>query len=157
MEWHWKPAIRSPGKFSRPFIRPCKQIRSLLASLLNNGKASFPKFPNPPPFQGAGKFPLYATCTSPIMHLICPPKFCIIFFSFLLGITAVTREIKNNAYAKFWGANKVHMWDVQVAYRLTLLALCKFVSPKTYPSRGIRWLLCKCELNTICNNNWTQV
>ena len=43
----------------------------------------------------------YATCTSPRMHLIC--------FSFLLrGITAVPREIENNAYAKFWGANKVH-------------------------------------------------
>ena len=43
----------------------------------------------------------YATCTSPIMHLIC--------FSFLLrGITAVPREIENNAYAKFWRANKVH-------------------------------------------------
>ena len=33
-------------------------------------------------------------------------------FSFFLGITAVPREIENNAYAKFWGANKV----VQVAY-----------------------------------------
>ena len=29
-------------------------------------------------------------------------------FSFFLGITAVPREIENNAYAKFWGANKVH-------------------------------------------------
>ena len=29
-------------------------------------------------------------------------------FSFLLGITAVLREIENNAYAKFWGASKVH-------------------------------------------------
>ena len=29
-------------------------------------------------------------------------------FSFLLGITAVLRDIENNAYAKFWGANKVH-------------------------------------------------
>ena len=28
-------------------------------------------------------------------------------FSFLLDITAIPREIKNNAYAKFWGANKV--------------------------------------------------
>ena len=27
--------------------------------------------------------PIYATCTSPIMHLICPPKFCItIIFNF---------------------------------------------------------------------------
>ena len=29
-------------------------------------------------------------------------------FSFLLGITAVPREIENNAYTKFWGTNKVH-------------------------------------------------
>ena len=28
-------------------------------------------------------------------------------FSVLLGITAVPREIENNACAKFWGANKV--------------------------------------------------
>ena len=35
-----------------------------------------------------------------ILHNLC--------FSFLLGITAVPREIENNAYAKFWGANKVH-------------------------------------------------
>ena len=40
-----------------------------------------------------------------------PPKFCITFvfhFSWLLGITAVSKEIENNAYAKFWGAKKVH-------------------------------------------------
>ena len=54
------------------------------------------------------------------MHLICPPKFLHnLCFSFLLGITAVPREIENNAYAIFllgggWGggegegANKVH-------------------------------------------------
>ena len=61
----------------------------------------------------------YATSTfPPVMHLICPPpppphrpkkkilpNLC---FSFLLGITAVPREIENKAYAKFWGANKVH-------------------------------------------------
>ena len=35
-----------------------------------------------------------------ILHNLCS--------SFLLGITAVQREIQNNAYAKFWGANKVH-------------------------------------------------
>ena len=43
---------------------------------------------------------------SKILHKLC--------FSFLLGITAVRREIENNAYAKFWAANKVG--DVQVAY-----------------------------------------
>ena len=153
MAWHWKPAIRSPGKFSRPFIRPCKKNRSLLASLLNNGRVSFPKFPNPPPFHR--RWQISSIRHLHISHnaLFCLPKFCIIFFSFLLGITAVPREIKNNSYAKFWGANKVHMG---MAYQLTLLALCKFVSPITYPSRGIRWLLCECELNTICNNNWIQ-
>ena len=31
-----------------------------------------------------------------------------ICFSFLLGITADPKELENNAYAKFWGANKVH-------------------------------------------------
>ena len=53
------------------------------------------------------------------MHLICPPKFCLTFvFSFLLGITAVPREIENNAYAKFggWGANKVrYVENVEMA------------------------------------------
>ena len=49
--------------------------------------------------------PLYTTHDAPYL----PPKIldnlCV---SFLLGITAVPREIENNAYAKFWGANKVH-------------------------------------------------
>ena len=31
-----------------------------------------------------------------------------LYFSHLLGITAVPREIENNGYEKFWGANKVH-------------------------------------------------
>ena len=35
-----------------------------------------------------------------ILHNLC--------FSFLLGITAVPREIENNAYSEFWRANKVH-------------------------------------------------
>ena len=35
-----------------------------------------------------------------ILHNLC--------FSVLLGVSAVPREIKNNAYAKFWGANKVY-------------------------------------------------
>ena len=37
-------------------------------------------------------------------------------FSFLLGITAVPREIENNAYAKFWGKIRCIKGDVQVAY-----------------------------------------
>ena len=37
-----------------------------------------------------------------------PPILHNLFFPFLLDITAVLRETENNAYAKFWGANKVH-------------------------------------------------
>ena len=47
----------------------------------------------------------------PCTLLICPPPPQILHnlcFTFLLGITAVPREIENNAYAKFWGVNKVH-------------------------------------------------
>ena len=59
---------------------------------------------------GAGPSPgsatAYATCTSPIVLFICPPappqKICIIFFSFLLGITAIPSEIEKNAYAIFF-------------------------------------------------------
>ena len=59
----------------------------------------------------------FATSTFPIMQLICPrppphprrkKKLHNLCFSFLLGITAVPRETENNAYAKVWGANKVH-------------------------------------------------
>ena len=43
-----------------------------------------------------------------ILHNLC--------FSFLLGITAVPREIENNAYTKFWGANKVEMCKWRIAF-----------------------------------------
>ena len=48
------------------------------------------------------------------MHSLCAPKILHnLFFSLLLGITAVPRETENNAYAKFeggvgGGANKAH-------------------------------------------------
>ena len=45
-------------------------------------------------------FPPHPLPKKKILHNLCS--------SFLLGITAVQREIQNNAYAKFWGANKVH-------------------------------------------------
>ena len=38
------------------------------------------------------------------MHSLCAPKILHnLFFSLLLGITAIPREIENNAYAKFEG------------------------------------------------------
>ena len=40
------------------------------------------------------------------MHPVYLPKFCLTFvanFSWLLGITVIPREIKDNRYATFWG------------------------------------------------------
>ena len=34
------------------------------------------------------------------------PDYC---FQFLLGITVIPKEIEDNAYAKVWGINKVHI------------------------------------------------
>ena len=39
---------------------------------------------------------------TPLIHLVCPSKFCMAFF-FLLGITVVPRESKDNVYAKSCG------------------------------------------------------
>ena len=42
---------------------------------------------------------------SKVLHNLC--------FSFLLGITAVPREIENNAYAKFWGRQITCTWQIK--------------------------------------------
>ena len=44
-------------------------------------------------------------------------------YQFLLGITAVPREIEDDGYAKFWGTNKVHygVWENSELYHLCLL------------------------------------
>ena len=57
---------------------------------------------------------LYATCTVPFCTYL-PPN---LYFSFPLGITAVPRELENNAYAKFGRQIQCIMGDVQVAYSL---------------------------------------
>ena len=91
----------------------------------------------------------YATSTSPpIMHLIClpphprPPKILLnLCFSFLLGITAVPREIENNAYAKFWGANKVHyVENVDMAKKAftTQRLVIKFPERTPWPEEEMR-------------------
>ena len=51
---------------------------------------------------------VFAICTSPIIQLFCSPKLCRTFDLFLLAITVVPREIKDNAYAHFWGENRVY-------------------------------------------------
>ena len=49
-------------------------------------------------------------------------------FSFLLGITAVPIEIENNAYAKFWRANKVHYMKCGSGVCLLLLLFFFYIS-----------------------------
>ena len=68
-------------------------------------------------YWGLGKHGQYATSMFPMMHLICPPKFCITFvFHFPWVLQLSQRKIKNNAYAKCWGQIWCIMGDVQVAY-----------------------------------------
>ena len=76
-----------------------------------------------------GENVLYATSTFSIMHLIAPPSpvspqvlhnLC---FSFLLGITAVPREIENKAYTKVFGEKKVITGNVEVAHGRISLAV----------------------------------
>ena len=50
---------------------------------------------------------LFATFVLPTIHFVCT-LFCVTIFSqFLLGVTVVPRQIEAQAYAKFWGANKM--------------------------------------------------
>ena len=54
------------------------------------------------------------------MYPVYPPKFFLTFvsnFSWLLGITVIPREIKDNRYATFWGGggggvNKGALWSM---------------------------------------------
>ena len=62
--------------------------------------------------------------TPKISHSLC--------FSFLLDITAVPREIENNAYARFWGANKVY-------YGGCASGKCNIFGGK----QGVLWLMWK--------------
>ena len=67
---------------------------------------------------------LWVTKVLPICHIhnshnapYLPPKILHnLCFPFLLGITAVPREIENNAHAKFGGQIRYIMGNVEVAY-----------------------------------------
>ena len=58
----------------------------------------------------------FSVCTSPIMHLVCPPtvlhKHCL---QFLLGAPKYTEEIKDKGYEKLWGKTRRIMRDMQIA------------------------------------------
>ena len=53
-------------------------------------------------------FGQFAICTSPILFFLSPKILHNLCFVFLLGITVVQREIKDNVYSNFWGAKKVY-------------------------------------------------
>ena len=59
-----------------------------------------------------------------ILHSLC--------FSFLLGITAVPREIENNAYAKFWGQRRCIMGNLEVAYAVIAFTALNIISSTIY-------------------------
>ena len=50
---------------------------------------------------------LSAMCTFPMIQLVCIPKFCITYFSFVLQLSQ-KKNNEDNAHTKFWGANMVH-------------------------------------------------
>ena len=56
----------------------------------------------------------YATCTSPIMHLFCPPKFCITFAFHVYWILQPPQEkLKTMLMQNFGGQIRCIMGDVQ--------------------------------------------
>ena len=57
----------------------------------------------------AGQFTLYTTCTSPIMHLFCPPKFSITFVFHLSWVLQQSQEkLKTMLKRKIWGGGGGH-------------------------------------------------
>ena len=99
------------------------------------------------------------------MHLICPPKFLHnLCFSFLLGITAVPREIENNACAIFFlgggggGQIRCIMGDMRVAY--SAIRLIGTVLPVLRCDWKAQLPLITCG-QTICaqrrTSNWTRL
>ena len=95
-----------PAKLNARRLKPLLTIQPQTKQYLQHIDKSFA--------QAAPTFIMHAQSQTirhlhtPIMHLIYPPKnlhnLC---FSFLLGITAVPREIENNAYAKFLACENI--------------------------------------------------
>ena len=65
-----------------------------------------------------GEKKIYATCTSPIKHLICPPKFCTTFvFHFSWVLQPSQEKLKTMLMQNFGGQIRCIMGDVQVRYK----------------------------------------
>ena len=66
--------------------------------------------------QGTGPNSLYATCTSPTMHLICPPNFAWTFVFHLSWVLQLSQEkLKTMIMQNFEGQIRCIMGDVRVA------------------------------------------
>ena len=101
---------------------------------------------------------VYATSTFPIMHLICPPKFCITFIFHFSWVSQPSQEKLKTMLTQnfFWGgggANKVHYGKcgsgvykflvVAVAYQQTINELVHFGFPRKTRARtsiGQGWI-----------------
>ena len=65
-----------------------------------------------------GEKKIYATCTSPVKHLICPPKFCTTFvFHFSWVLQPSQEKLKTMLMQNFGGQIRCIMGEVQVAYK----------------------------------------
>ena len=52
---------------------------------------------------------LFASYTSPIIHLVCSPKICITLFFFISpGYYSRPKKNKRQCLCKIWGSNKVY-------------------------------------------------
>ena len=57
--------------------------------------------------------PVFATCTSPIMHLICPPKFCITFVFHFSWVLQPSREkLKTTLTQNFGRHIRPALWEM---------------------------------------------
>ena len=57
--------------------------------------------------------PVFATCTSPIMHLICPPKFCITFvFHFSWVLQPFREKLKTRLTQNFGRHIRPALWEM---------------------------------------------
>ena len=67
----------------------------------------------------------YVTCTSPIMHLICPPKFCIaIVFRFSWVLQPSLEKLKTMLVQNFGVQIRCIMGDVRVSYASKPCPVC---------------------------------
>ena len=62
---------------------------------------------------GEGGLGLYATSTFPIMHLICPPKFCITFFFYFSCVLQPSQEkLQTILRWNFEGLVRCKLWEM---------------------------------------------